>query len=248
VQSRSLIVLPDDSMEPLLEMINGAKQSLQIKMFALSEERILRALIRAHGRGVKIRVMLNPARRSGEIQNTGSRSVLHNAGIDVLDSNPAFEVTHEKSMVCDDCAAVIGSANWEPENFEKTRDYCIVTRDAAEVREIVECFEADWSRRPFAPPTTSSLIWSPGTGRPRVADFIDGARHSLYVQNERDGAAFALSARRETGGGRRRPEDLEGRQNRSPQDPPSAPTRQDAAGGPVARYCRIDQPGARKFR
>ncbi len=183
--SRSLIVLPDDSAEPLLELIHGASQSLRIKMFALSDPRILRALISAHGRGVKIRIMLNPARRSGEIQNTGSRHVLREAGIDVLDSNPAFEVTHEKSMVCDDTAALIGSANWDPDNFEKTRDYGIVTRYAAEVSEIIECFEADWSRRPYEPPKSSNLIWSPGKGRAQIAEFIDRARHSLYVQNER---------------------------------------------------------------
>jgi len=182
---RSLIVLPDDSAEPVLELIHGARQSLRVKMFALSDARMLRALIRAHSRGVKTRIMLNPARRSGEIQNTGSRSVLRDAGIDVLDSNPAFEVTHEKSMVCDDSVALIGSENWEPDNFEKTRDYGIVTRDAAEVREIVECFEADWSRRPFVPPKSSSLIWSPGMGRAQIAQFIDSAKHSLYVQNER---------------------------------------------------------------
>ena len=182
---RSLIVLPDDSAGPVVELIHAARQSLRIKMFALSDPRILRALIHAHSRGVKIRIMLNPARRSGEIQNTGSRSVLRDAGVDVLDSNPAFEVTHEKSMVCDDSVALIGSANWEPENFEKTRDYGIVTRDAAEVREIVECFEADWSRRSFVPPKTSDLIWSPGMGRAQIAQFIDSARHSLYVQNER---------------------------------------------------------------
>ncbi len=183
--SRSLIVLPDDSAEPLLELIHGVKQSLRIKMFALSDPRILRALIRTHGRGVKIRIMLNPARRSGEIQNTGSRQVLRDAGIDVLDSNPAFEVTHEKSMVCDDTAALIGSANWEPDNFEKTRDYGIVTRDAAEVSEIIECFEADWSRRQFQPPKSSSLIWSPGKGRAQIAEFIDSAKRTMYIQNER---------------------------------------------------------------
>ena len=182
---RSLIVLPDDSAEPLLKLIHGAGQSLRIKMFVLSDPEIIRALIRAHGRGVKVRIMLNPARRSGEIQNTGSRSVLRGAGIDVLDSNPAFEVTHEKSMVCDDSVALIGSANWEADTFEKTRDYGIVTKDAAEVREIVECFEADWSRRPFVPHKSSNLIWSPGIGRVQIGQFIDSAKHTLYVQNER---------------------------------------------------------------
>ena len=183
--SRSLIVLPDDSAEPLLALIEGARQSLRIKMFSLSDPQILRALMHSHSRGVKIRIMLNPARRSGEIQNTGSRHVLRHAGIDVLNSNPAFEVTHEKSMICDEKIAVIGSANWEPDNLEKTRDYMIVTRDKAEVTEMIECFEADWSRRPFEPPKSSNLIWSPGLGRVQIAEFIDGAKHSLYVQNER---------------------------------------------------------------
>ena len=74
------------------------------KCSAISDPQILAALIDAHKRGIKIRVMLNPARRSGEIQNKGSRSVLGEAGIDVLDTNPAFDVTHEKSMVVDDKA------------------------------------------------------------------------------------------------------------------------------------------------
>ena len=183
--SHSLIVLPDQSAKTILEAIHRAKKSIRVKMFLFSHPELLRAVIAAKKRGVDVRVMLNPARRSGEIQNTGSRSVLRAAGIDVLDSNPAFEVTHEKSMVCDDQVALIGSANWEPENFEKTRDYGIVTRDAAEVGEIVDCFEADWSRRPFEPRKSSTLIWSPGVGRAQIAQFIDGAKHSLYVQNER---------------------------------------------------------------
>jgi phosphatidylserine/phosphatidylglycerophosphate/cardiolipin synthase-like enzyme len=183
--SRTLIVLPDHSAQPILDAIDAAKKSLRIKMFALSDSRILEALIRAHKRGLKIRIMLNPARRSGEIQNKGSRSVLREAGIDVLDSNPAFDVTHEKSMVVDDTTAFIGSLNWEPENFEKTRDYAIVTKDTGEVSEVIDCFEADWSRKPFEPRKSSNLIWCPGAGREHIAQFIDSAERSLFVQNER---------------------------------------------------------------
>jgi len=183
--SRSLIVLPDDSAKPILDAIETAAKSIRVKMFSLSDPRILAALIRAHKRAVKIRVMLNPARRSGEIQNKGSRSVLREAGIDVLDGNPAFEVTHEKSMVLDDATAFVGSLNWEPENFERTRDYAAITTDAKEVSEVIDCFEADWSRQPFESRASSNLIWCPGAGREHIAQFIDGARHSLYIQNER---------------------------------------------------------------
>ncbi len=183
--SRSLIVLPDDSAKPVMDAIDAAAKSLRVKMFSLSDPGILGALIRAHERGVRIRVMLNPARRSGEIQNKGSRSVLREAGIDVLDSNPAYDVTHEKSMVVDDKSAFIGSLNWDPENFEKTRDYAVMTAEPAEVSEVIDCFEADWSRKPFEPREPSSLIWRPGDGRKHIARFIDSAERSLYIQNER---------------------------------------------------------------
>ena len=182
--SRSLIVLPDDSAKPILDVINASKKSLRIKMFSLSDTSILDALIRAHKRAVKIRVMLNPARRSGEVQNKGARSVLREAGIDVLDSNPAFDVTHEKSMTVDDTLAVVGSLNWDQENFEETRDYAVATSDVNEVNEIIECFEADWSRQPFESRPASNLIWCPG-GRKQLARFIDSATHSLFIQNER---------------------------------------------------------------
>ncbi len=88
-------------------------------------------------------------------------------------------------MVADDKAAFVGSLNWDPENFEKTRDYAVITRDAQEVSEIIDCFEADLSRKPFAPRKSSNLIWCPGTGREHIAQFIDSAEHSLFVQNER---------------------------------------------------------------
>ena len=64
--SRSLVVLPDDSAQPILDAINGATKSLRVKMFVFSDPALLKAVIEAQHRGVKVRVMLNPARRSGE--------------------------------------------------------------------------------------------------------------------------------------------------------------------------------------
>ena len=63
--SRSLIVLPDDSARPILDAINQSTKSLRIKMFIFSDAAILQAVMAARKRGVAVRVMLNPARRSG---------------------------------------------------------------------------------------------------------------------------------------------------------------------------------------
>jgi cardiolipin synthase A/B len=183
--SRYLVVLPDDSVQPILRAIDQAETSLRIKMFVFADRRILDAVIRAHRRGVKVRIMLNPTRRNGKTENEDSRTQLGKAGIEVIDSTPAFEVTHEKSMVVDENSAWIMSLNWETKNLTETRDYAVVTSHRHEVNEIMECFEADWDRRDFKASEHSHMIWCVGNARQRIARFIDEAKHSLWVQNER---------------------------------------------------------------
>jgi cardiolipin synthase A/B len=183
--SRSLVVLPDDSAKPILEAIHHARKSLRIKMFVFTDPSLMAAVVDAHRRGVVVRVMLNPRRRSGATENDESRSALQTAGVDVLDSNPAFDLTHEKSMVVDDTTAFVKSLNWASENLTETRDYAIITSNPHEVTEVINCFEADWSRQEFASGKDAQLIWCKGNGRERITEFIDRSRHSLWLQNER---------------------------------------------------------------
>ena len=95
-----------------LDPINAARHALNIRMFLFTEPTLLDAVIGAKRRGVKVRVMLNPARRSGEIENEVARKALTAAGIHVRDSNPAFELTHQKSMVVDNSIGLVESLNW----------------------------------------------------------------------------------------------------------------------------------------
>lgn len=183
--SRSLLVLPDDSSQPILNAIHEAKKTLRIKMFVFSDPHILAAVIKAHERGVKVRVMLNPTRRSGEQENDATRKKLAGSGIEVLDSAPSFDLTHEKSMVVDDQIAWVMSLNWQTRNLTETRDYALTTSHRHEVEEIIACFEADWCRKPFNSGESSHMIWCVGNARQRIAQFIDEAKHTLYLQNER---------------------------------------------------------------
>jgi cardiolipin synthase A/B len=183
--SRSLVVLPDDSAKAILDAIHRATKSLRIKMFIFTDPSLMAAVVDAHRRGVNVRVMLNPKRRSGVSENDQTRTTLQSAGIDVLDSNPAFDLTHEKSMVVDNTTAFVKSLNWDSENLTETRDYAIITTEPHEVAEIVNCFEADWSRQDFSGDKNAQLIWCRGNGRERITEFIDSARHSLWLQNER---------------------------------------------------------------
>ena len=183
--SHSIIILPDDSAQPILAAIAQATKSIRIKMFVFSDSELLRTVIAAHRRGVDVRVMLNPQRRDGEKENDESRKMLAEAGIEVIDSNPAFDLTHEKSMVIDETLAFVQSLNWQTKNLLHTRDYAILTSQKHEVNEIVECFEADWKRLPFDAGDHSHLIWCIGNGRRRLGQLIDDAKYSLWLQNER---------------------------------------------------------------
>ncbi len=50
---------------------------------------------------------------------------------------------------------------------------------------MVACFDADWEQESFQPHPDSRLIWCPNNGRERIAAFIDAAKESLWLQNER---------------------------------------------------------------
>src|SRR3954467_6723420 len=182
--SRCVVVLPDDSARPILEAIRSATSSIRVKMFVFSDPTLVRALIAARRRRVKVQVMLNAARRDGEEENALARKALLQGDVEVNDASPRFQLTHEKSMVVDEKMAFVASLNWATKNFTGTRDYAVVTSHKREVGEIVECFEADWNRQRFDPPREDHLIWCPG-GRDRITSFIDRARHTLFLQNER---------------------------------------------------------------
>jgi cardiolipin synthase A/B len=183
--SRSILVLPDDSAAPIIEAINRATKSIRIKMFIFSDPSLLKAVIAARHRGVDVRVMLNPERRDGKKENDESRKTLIDAGVQVIDSNPDFDLTHEKSMVIDDTTAFVQSLNWETENLTTTRDYAVVTTHKHEVDEVIQCFDADWNRTKFDAGDDSHLIWCIGNGRQRLGQLIDEAKHTLWLQNER---------------------------------------------------------------
>jgi len=180
-----LLVLPDDTARSLIDALTAAQQAINIRMFLFTDPDMLAAVQAAQARGVKVRVMLNPQRRDGTSDNEDTRQALLAAGVEVRDSSPAFAVTHQKSMVIDGKTGFVESLNWETRDLTQTRDYAVVLDDPLEVAEMQRCFDADWTQTAFKPDPKSRLIWCPDNGRPRIAAFIDSARSSLWLQNER---------------------------------------------------------------
>ena len=180
---RTLIVEPEDTVLPVLGLMTSATQSLAVKQFTFFEPRLVQGAIDAHRRGVAVRVMLNPHRSSGDRANDETFEALAHAGVPVQWTNPAFAVTHEKSMVVDGDRALVATFNFVEKYFTETRDYGVVTADPEQVAQIVAGFEADWVRTEFHPDEEAGLLWSTSNARRIMAQFIDGARESLLVQH-----------------------------------------------------------------
>jgi phosphatidylserine/phosphatidylglycerophosphate/cardiolipin synthase-like enzyme len=178
-----LVVQPDDGVERVLELLHDAQHSLELKQFTLHDHAVIDALVHAHKRGVRVRVMLNPHRTGGSRVNDESFEKLRSHGVAVEWTNPQFVITHEKSMIFDGRKALIATFNLAKKYFGQTRDYGVVTSDPAQVDEIRRCFEADWKREPFRSDGKTGLAWSADNSRTVMADVIDSARHRLDVQH-----------------------------------------------------------------
>jgi cardiolipin synthase len=183
IPQRTLVVQPDDGIDPVLRLVTAATKSLRVKQFTLSEPHLIQAIIDAHHRGVAVRVMLNAHRSSGDRPNDLTFEQLQKTGMAVQWTSPDFVVTHEKSIVVDDSRALIATFNLVLKYFTETRDYGVITADPAQVAQVAAGFDADWQRVPFHPDPEGGLLWSVTNARRLMAQFIDRAQHSLDIQH-----------------------------------------------------------------
>ena len=95
-------------------------------MFYLSERQIVKALISAHERGVKLQVLLDPnkdafGRQKNGIPNHQVASELHDAGVNVRWCNTQGEQCHSKMIVKQSgqqAEMILGSANFTARNLK----------------------------------------------------------------------------------------------------------------------------------
>lgn len=178
-----LIIEPDEGPAPVREFISSAKKTLRIKQFSFTEPSLIEAVIERHKAGVEVKVMLNPQRSSGSRANDETLKQFQDAGIAAQWTNPKFYVSHEKSIVVDDTAALIATFNLCEKYFTQTRDYGMITVKAAKIKQVIDTFEADWKHETYTPTEDSGLLWSNSNSRKLMARFIDAAEETLDVQH-----------------------------------------------------------------
>ena len=183
-----LITEPEDGRGALLDAINGARKSIDITIYELDDPQLLDALIGAHGRGVRVRVLYNYY--SFQWPNSGDHSSLFKAmdklqaaGVETRRAGKAFMITHQKTMTMDGAASLIMDFNMRASYFSTARGFGYLTRDPALVSEIAKVFNADWDYVAVSP-SAPQLVWSPDNSRAKITGLIDRARVSLDIYNQ----------------------------------------------------------------
>ncbi len=173
-----LVMQPDAGSARLVQAIDGAEQSLRMKVYLVTEDDVVDALKRAAQRGVDTRVMIEPNPEGGGDTNRVAAQELAAAGVQVLDTPSAFRLSHEKSLVVDDRVAFIMTHNLTRSSFAKNREFEAISEEEAVVEEVAQVFDADWDRRE-PDLSQAQLVWSPINSRSRITALIDGARATL---------------------------------------------------------------------
>ncbi len=201
-----------------VKLIDAAAESVDVVIFSITLKDNPEALLRAAGRGVKVRLILDEAHVYAKPDPQVTR-LLQAPGVEVrtLRGTRAYGVNHNKILVCDRAAAAVGSYNWTFGATFSNHENTLVARQPAHVSGYVDYFEWMWAKArtpaqgpspelpegyyglpPQDPAPALSLngvpvpayLFSPGSrSEERLAGLIDAARTSV------DAVTFTFSSK-----------------------------------------------------
>ena len=126
----------------IISLIDSAQQSVLVAVYSFTSDSLASALIRAHQRGVEVRVVIEMEQanvRGSEYER------LRSAGVAVrLDGNS--DSMHHKFMVVDGRVVVTGSYNWSAAAEDRNDENLIVIYDQGVAALYSREFERVWSQ------------------------------------------------------------------------------------------------------
>jgi phosphatidylserine/phosphatidylglycerophosphate/cardiolipin synthase-like enzyme len=172
----------------VVDLIDHAAETIDVAQYTFSRTEIEQALVRAHGRGVRIRIALDAAQ---DVDGTVGRRLL-SAGLDVrfVAGRPSGSrpgLMHAKFMRVDGTTLLSGSNNWSSTGTSINEESTIVVRSTADDPLLAgfAChFEAIWAREPAAAGACSGegMAFAPSAApRHLLRDGIRGATRSIDV-------------------------------------------------------------------
>jgi phosphatidylserine/phosphatidylglycerophosphate/cardiolipin synthase-like enzyme len=189
----TLVTEPDQGLTAIYNLIASAKKSIDMTMYELTDVTVMDAFSKAAAAGITVRVILD---QSGDETktNTPAYNFLEKNKCGVHWSNPAYAVTHQKTITVDAATSAIMTLNLTPTDYKTTRDFAVITNNAADVAAIETTFNADFTNAKITPPTGENLVWSPTNASSALLALINGATKSLLISQEEFGDQTIVAA------------------------------------------------------
>lgn len=125
----------------VLPMIKDAKKNINIGVFYLTSKELAEALIAAHLRGVKIRVINDATSASNEYTK---HEALRLAGVPVKVENWGGKM-HMKSASIDGKYVITGSMNWTSAGWRTNDENTVIIESKAQAKKFDEYFASIWN-------------------------------------------------------------------------------------------------------
>jgi hypothetical protein len=177
----SLLILPDQGENAIYNFVNSGTSSIDVTIYELNDVTLENDLVSREKAGAAVRVILDQAQKS---YNTAAYNLLTAGGVGVVWSSTAFTYTHQKTITVNNDESYISTGNFDNTYYATSRDYGVFDTDANDVAAIVAVFNADYTHTSITPSDGDDLVWSPTDSQTHLLALIDGAQHSLDIEQE----------------------------------------------------------------
>ena len=187
----SLLILPDQGETQIYNFVNAAKSSINMTMYELRDTTMENDLIAREKAGVTVRVILDGKETS---VNSAAYSALQAGGVAVTYSSTSFTYTHQKTITVDGAESYISTGNLDTTYYATSRDFGVFDTDANDVSAITAVFNADFAKTAITPGDGDDLVWSPTDSQSHLVALINGAQHTLDIEQEEFSDSAVLNA------------------------------------------------------
>lgn len=126
----------------IIQLLNNAKQQIDIVVYSITNNNIANAIKEAHKRGVKIRILTDKTQASNK---SAKASDLYNLGLDIK-VHTKHRIEHNKFVVIDGLAVMTGSYNWTASATHKNSENCLkIWNDDKTVSNYQKRFDYLWA-------------------------------------------------------------------------------------------------------
>ncbi|KAF9173121.1 hypothetical protein BGX21_003714 [Mortierella sp. AD011] len=131
----------EDSFHHLINTLDNAKSSLDICVYSITDDHLAKAIIRAHERGVRVRI-ISDDEKADDLGSDAKRLAEHDQIPVRLDGSPSY--MHHKYAVVDDELVMFGSYNWTKGARFHNREDLTLTNSHSAVQSFKREFEKLW--------------------------------------------------------------------------------------------------------